>query len=242
MAGEVLASLPRGPHGLGRDVVLASQRRRMLDAMTRAVAEKGFTATTVADVVAGAGVSRKTFYEHFRDRDDCFMSAYEDGLRTLREAMVEATAHAEQRGDDAVEQLRASVRAYLAFLADRPATARTFVLEVLAAGPAALARRGAAYREYADVTRLWHRQARARHPEYREVPDEIYAAVVGAGHGMVTEQICLGRTTELRELEPVLMYVHLALLATDGEAASELQRPVPQRRRPSRRPAASARE
>ena len=60
--------LPRGPHRLEREVILASQRGRMLEAMAESVAEKGDAATTVADVVGGAGVSRKTCYEHFSDK------------------------------------------------------------------------------------------------------------------------------------------------------------------------------
>src|SRR3954465_9903368 len=72
--------LPRGPHGLERDVVLASQRGRMLGAMADAVARKTYAGTTVADGVAGAGVSRKTFYEHFRDKEECFLAGFDAGV------------------------------------------------------------------------------------------------------------------------------------------------------------------
>ena len=223
---EVLSTLPRGPHRLGREAVEASQRRRMLDAMTTAVAAKGFPATVVADVVAGAGVSRKTFYEHFRDRDACFMAAYEDGMTALQEEMARAVAQADDH-DDPVAGLRASVRSYLGFLADRPELARTFVLEVLAAGPVALARRAAAYDEFAEITRRWHRQARAQRPDYPDVPDEVYGAVVAAGHGLVAEHIRQGRTATLRELEPLVLYVHLGLLADPATAATALTAAAP---------------
>ena len=69
--------LPRGPHRLAREVVEASQRGRLLDAMARVVAEKGYGAASVADVIARAGVSRQTFYVHFRDKLDCFLAAYD---------------------------------------------------------------------------------------------------------------------------------------------------------------------
>ena len=65
--------------------------------MTAAVARKGFSATVVADVISGAGVSRKTFYEHFKDRDGCFMPAYEDGLTELQSEMARAAADVEVR-------------------------------------------------------------------------------------------------------------------------------------------------
>src|SRR3954447_26019152 len=80
--------LPRGPHGLERDVVLASQRGRLLSAMAAALAANTDGGTTVADVVAGAGVSRTTFNEHFRDKEDCFLAAFDAGCDQLLDAIV----------------------------------------------------------------------------------------------------------------------------------------------------------
>ena len=80
-ADDVITQLPRGPHRLAREEVLASQRGRMLAAIAEAVAEKGYAATTVADVVGRAGVSRKTFYEHFADKEECFLAAWDAGRR-----------------------------------------------------------------------------------------------------------------------------------------------------------------
>src|SRR5436305_4647797 len=82
--------LPRGPHRLAREVVLASQRGRLLDAMAEVVADRGYAASTVADVIARAGVSRKTFYEHFRDKEGCFLAAYDVGVDLLLEAVASA--------------------------------------------------------------------------------------------------------------------------------------------------------
>jgi len=62
-----------------REATSEWQNARMLHAMTRAVSEKGYAKVTVADIVALAGVSRRTFYEHFKDVEDCFVSAYEAG-------------------------------------------------------------------------------------------------------------------------------------------------------------------
>ena len=75
--------LPSGRHGLPRETVAASQRARMIDAMAAVVAEKGYAATTVADVVERAGVSRRTFYEQFADKEACFLAAYEVGLAVV---------------------------------------------------------------------------------------------------------------------------------------------------------------
>src|SRR5918996_5397040 len=72
-----LGRLPAGQHKLPREFVLRSQRDRMLDAMAQACAFEGYGGATVAAVIARAGVSRRTFYEHFRDREDCFLAAYD---------------------------------------------------------------------------------------------------------------------------------------------------------------------
>ena len=80
--------LPSGRHGLTREAVVASQRSRLIDAMAQVVAERGYPATTVADVVERAGVSRRTFYEQFADKEACFLAAYDVGLTAGLEEMV----------------------------------------------------------------------------------------------------------------------------------------------------------
>ncbi|MGZ4202871.1 MAG: TetR/AcrR family transcriptional regulator, partial [Thermoleophilaceae bacterium] len=154
---QTLSTLPRGPHRLAREEVLASQRGRMLAAMAEAVAEKGYAATTVADVVGRAGVSRKTFYEHFNDKEECFLAAWDAGVETLIGALTRATLETDGRWQDRV---RAGVRAYLETLAAVPAFARTFLIEVLAAGPRALERRAAVHKRFADLLRELHQAQR----------------------------------------------------------------------------------
>src|ERR1700750_933600 len=89
---DIPRRLPRGLHGLDREVVEASQRSRLVEAVGRAVADKGYGAATIDDIVRGAGVSKKTFYEHFRDKEDCFLAAYESGVEALLEAIAAAQA------------------------------------------------------------------------------------------------------------------------------------------------------
>src|SRR5215210_8448919 len=84
--------LPRGTHGLDPSLVAASQRTRLLEAAGRAVAEKGYGAATIDDIVRGAGVSKQTFYEHFADKLDCFLAAYEAASEELLERVREAHA------------------------------------------------------------------------------------------------------------------------------------------------------
>src|SRR5215208_4754465 len=105
--------LPRGPHHLAREEVLASQRGRMLEAMAQVVADKGYGAATVADVIERAGVSRKTFYEHFKDKEACFLAAFD----TAVEIVLAAVRGADPGTGGPVERARARVRPYLQVLA-----------------------------------------------------------------------------------------------------------------------------
>ena len=195
--------LPRGPHHLGRDVVAASQRTRLLSAMAHAVAEKGYPAVSVADVVARAGVSRKTFYVHFADKLDCFLAAYDLGVEVLLRTMAEAGA--EERDPRAL--VRARVRAYLATLAAEPAFARTFLIEINAAGPRALARRAEVHAQFAA-------HARELAPD---VPEELPLAAVGATNELVSSRVAAGRVAELPELEDLVVHVQLAVIGSAAE-------------------------
>ena len=142
---DIPRRLPRGTHGLDPGLVAASQRTRLLEAVGRAVAEKGYAAATIDDIVRGAGVSKKTFYEHFRDKEDCFLAAYEAAADELFARVREA-----QRASDSwLERTRAGISAYLRWLAAEPALARVFLIEVAAAGPHALERREALRDRYA---------------------------------------------------------------------------------------------
>jgi AcrR family transcriptional regulator len=211
--------LPRGPHRLAREVVLASQRGRMLAAMAEAVAEKGYAATTVADVIARAGVSRKTFYEQFRDKEDCFLAAYDAGV----ELILETLRSSGSENHDLLEGARLRTRAYLETLASEPAFARTFMIEVAAAGPAALARREAVHDRFAALLREQVAAARRTFPELPEPPDEVYLAAVGATDLLVSRLVACGRTSELPQLEDAVLHVQLSLLA-GGAAAMAARR------------------
>ena len=206
-------------------MVLASQRGRMLGAMADAVAAKGYAATTVADVVAGAGVSRKTFYEHFRDKEECFLAAFDAGVDLLLAAIVAA----QPQDDSWIALMRARVRAYLDTLASNPAFARTFLIEVFAAGPRALERRADVLRRFARLFRDLHDEARRQFPQLPPVPEAIYVAAVGAINELVSDFAREGRAAELPELEDTLLYLQVALFAGRDTAAGlglETQRQV----------------
>jgi AcrR family transcriptional regulator len=212
--GAVPRPLPRGPHNLARDDVLASQRVRMLEAMAETVAAKGFTATTVGDVVSGAGVSRKTFYEHFRDKEECFLAAFDSGV----DALLEAIAAAKPEEPTRMSLVRARVRAYLVTLAARPAFARTFLIEVFAAGPEALERRQRVHARFEQFLRGLHAEVRKEFPDTPPVGDAVWVAAVGAVNEVVSQCVYEGRTEQLPELEDTLVEIQAALLGVPRDA------------------------
>ena len=128
-----------GRHQLTREDVTRSQRERVLVAMLRCVNEHGYAATTVADVVAHAAVSRSTFYTQFADKEACFGAAYDFAMQHALSQMSEATQA--QPSASWRERVRSDLTTYLQVLADEPALAVTLHVEVLAAGPAALEHR-----------------------------------------------------------------------------------------------------
>ncbi len=207
--------LPRGPHRLTRETVLESQRGRMLDAIAEAVAAKGYAATTVGDVVSGAGVSRKTFYEHFADKEECFLAAWDVGVQVL----FDAIAASRDPAADSIERMRAGVRAYLETLAAEPAFARSFFIEVVAAGPQAEARRGEVHGRFADLLATMNDQVRREMPQLPDAPPAVARAAVGAINELVYEYVRVGRTEQLPELEDTILHLELVLFAGHDVAA-----------------------
>ena len=212
---DIPRRLPRGTHGLDRELVAASQRTRLLEAVGRAVSEKGYGGATIDDIVRGAGVSKKTFYEHFRDKEDCFLAAYEAAADELFERVREA--HRCQA--TWLERTREGLNAYLHWLAAEPALARVFLIEVAAAGPIAAERRERLRDRYAELTRELQDEARAEIPSLPELPPEIFQAVVAAVDDLVVRRIRESGAENLLELGPILLHLQVALLAGPEVAA-----------------------
>ena len=204
--------LPRGRSRLPLSAVRASQRERLLRSVIAAVSESGYLPVTVADIVRRAKVSRAAFYDHFADKEDCFLAATAEG-RELMIAEVLSATRALPPGSRDEEILRAACRAYLAFLAGEPAFARVFFIHMPTAGPRAVDRLDAAAGLFADLNQKWHQRAREHHPEWPSVPPETYLALAGAADALVRSLVRAGRTHALPELEEMLMSLHLAVLA-----------------------------
>jgi AcrR family transcriptional regulator len=212
---DIPRRLPRGSHGLDRGVVEESQRTRLLEAVGRAVADKGYAAATIDDIVRGAGVSKKTFYEHFADKEECFLAAYEAAAAELFRRVSES----HEAGADWLERTRAGIAAYLRWLAAEPALARVFLIEVAAAGPRAAEARERLRDRYALFLRERQDEARGHIPSLPRLPDEVFQAVVAAADDLVVRRLRAGAGAALPELEPVLVYLQVSLLAGPDVAA-----------------------
>lgn len=124
-------------NGVGREQLSEIQRVRMLAAMVQEVSQRGAGNVAVAHVVARSGVSRRTFYEIFEDREDCFLAAFDEAVEQIATVILPAyntpgTWHT---------RVRSALYALLQFLAQEPDTGRLAIAESLAAGPRALQRR-----------------------------------------------------------------------------------------------------
>jgi AcrR family transcriptional regulator len=206
--------LPSGRHRLTRADVFASQRGRLLDAVAHAVAEKNFGAATVADVVRRAGVSRKTFYEHFADKESAFLATYDAGVEVLLGRLTEAAR--DVAGEGWRERVRSDLSAYMDLLASEPAFAWALHVEVLAAGPGALARRAEVFALFAERTRRLHAVARRQEPDLPKLPPEAYLFHSGGIDEMVRE--CL-RTSGAGALPGLAAPALKATLALFGATA-----------------------
>lgn len=203
--------LPPGRHGLTREQVRASQRARMLEAMAAAVADRGYVGTPVAEVLRRAGVSRETFYEQFRSKEDCFLAAFDRAVEVLRDEVAAAvTDGAGELPGDPLERVDRALRAYLDALARERAYARTFLLEVHAAGPEVLRRR-------ADVldrfTALVAELVGARGERERFACE----ALVSATSSMVTMRLARDDAQGIRDLHAPLVALSRTLLRPEEE-------------------------
>jgi AcrR family transcriptional regulator len=203
--------LPRGRHGLPRGAVIEHQRQRLISAVPPAVRAKGFLALTVEDISVRAGVSRRTFYENFRDKEDCFLTAYRQYAQDLMATVVAATA----LGTDWRQRGRFAMAALLRFFAERPDIAHMGVVEVMAAGPAALAERDRAVLALSSVI-----GERALSGAPRRLPPLLWRTIAGAVLQLIYTRVAAGESQALEQLLPMSTYMLLVALEDPAAAAT----------------------
>jgi len=204
---------PSGTRRLPSDLVKAVQRERLVVAMLMAASELGYRETNVQDVIDRAGVSRPTFYEHFSNKEDCFLAAFDTSAARLRSKVDTA---ARQGGEEWRDRLRCSLQALLDFAIAEPETARTLIVEARAASADAVLRRVQLLEHFAACLDA---EVRELHPA-ESFSSVTASGVVGGVEALLYARLCKGEFDSLGDLLPSLMY--FAVLPYEGhEAASQ---------------------
>jgi AcrR family transcriptional regulator len=192
--------LPRGRHALSPEEVLRDQRERLVDAVPRVVAECGYEAMSVADIVKAAAVSRNAFYKNFADKQECFAAAHEAGHERLFEILAgpcEVAATIDKR-------VEAALSSGLDAMAADPDVARLLFVEAPSAGEEI----ALAYHEWLRRYGVLLRSAAPDLPPQAIPAPEVEGVIVGGIASRVASEILHGRAAKLRELvAPLVEYV-----------------------------------
>jgi AcrR family transcriptional regulator len=193
---------------LALDIGVRSREQRILAAMAMCCATNSFAATTIADIVGEAQISRATFYKHFANKQECFDAAVASFAMTLEAAAMEAYSSA----DSPSVALPLAVAAFLELLRANPAFARLLLIEVPVVDSTLL-----------DVPRALLAKGIAAEWGTNGGSDQSSAAVFGSAHVLIAEYIASGRTEELPDLLPELVYVLLLPFAGQSKALAQAE-------------------
>jgi AcrR family transcriptional regulator len=180
------------------------------------VNDKGYAATTIADVVASARVSRNAFYEFFSDKEACFLEACDEMTTDLLDALYAFTE--EPRWTDA---LRKGMRVYLQWWVSQPNFAVAYLVELPAAGRRALEHRDRVHGLFAAMFDLLAARARSEESDLPQLPRLATRILTSGITDLVEQEIREGREAELMSLEDDLVYSTICVLADDGSASRE---------------------
>ena len=181
--------LPRGSGSLPADVVEASHRARLMNAMAYVVAAKGYAATSVADLTAHAGISRTTFYQVYTDKEDCFLYCFDQCSRAHLAAVLRAAAEPTVLP----QKVWALLAAHLAIADTNPWFARTFIAEAQFATARTQAASELIRLALSQWLRAWFDEVRLRHPEVAPRDDIDFALLQEAVAGFVVSSVRGGR-------------------------------------------------
>ena len=207
--------LPPGRHGLTKSFVAANQMQRMLDAVAEVVGEKGYVAMSVEDIITVAGVSRRTFYDNFKSKEEAYLASF-DGI--AQELLTQVTT-AYDSSKSFITGVIGCMRVFLELAAAQPRYAKMCIVEVLAAGPTAITRRNAMMRALAGVLHQGAQTLPQKLAQTHDPPELTSEIVIGGIYEVVYSRVLAGEATELPSLLPDLAYS--VMLPYVGDAAAE---------------------
>ena len=208
-------------HRTAREAVVASQRGRVLEALVKVVARKGYPATTVADIVARAGISRRTFYEQFWDKEECFLAALDTGIDFVRARIDQEFATLDPH--DWRAHVQVLLETCLATLAIEPEFTKVLHVDALAAGEQARARWSQTLERFVARYRSLHAIAREEEPDVPPVSDETLLLLAGSLPEVVREYLRTDRVERLPELAPQLISLAMAVVSGAVESGARLR-------------------
>jgi AcrR family transcriptional regulator len=213
---ELLANsqgrFPSGARRLPPELIRTIQRERLIIAMLHAVSELGYLETNVQDVIDRAGVSRPTFYEHFANKEDCFLTAFDTAAERLSKRV---DAAARKGGDVWRDRVRYGLESLLAFAVREPHATRAIVVEARAASAAAVRRRVELLDRFAACLDA---QARSLLPEASRPTGVTAAGIIGGVESLLYSRLCKQEHDQLESLLPSLMY--FVVLPYEGHKAA----------------------
>jgi AcrR family transcriptional regulator len=192
-----------------------TRRQLILEAMVRVVGRKGYKATSVADVIEEAGVSRTTFYKHFDDKHECFLAAYDMVVERVLDEVI-ASCDGERTW---LERMRVGLATVVEMFALDPELARTAIVEVAAAGADARRRHWNAISRFTEFLADGEELAGGR-----ELPDNIALMAAGAVSGLIFDELLTGRAERLPELQPDLLFAMLVPYIGPSAATEEMRK------------------
>jgi AcrR family transcriptional regulator len=212
-----LSRLPPGRHGLPREFVVQNQRERLAAGAIAAVAEKGFRETTVTDIAAAAGMSRRTFYGYFDSKEQCFFDTYGILEEFLLEAMAEAGRTPERTWP---KQVRARIEALLEGFAANPDLVRFSLVRPPAAGGEFADR----YRSFLERLVAGLTDGLPQGRGYREATPAARDAAAGALAAVLTAKVEAGEGESLAEIRPQVVELILTPFVGRKRAIAEANR------------------
>jgi AcrR family transcriptional regulator len=200
-AGQ-LRPLHGGRHSIPADVLAHNQRERLIAGLAATVAEQGYNAATVAQIAEAASVSKRTFYEHFSNKEECFAAAYA-ALDGYLATVVDEAVRTESEWPD---QVAAAAGALIGFLASRPSFARVYLVEVVVVGEAMIAARNATAERLIALLEPGRRY-RGVDPEMAEGIEE---GLVGGILTLLGRRVISGEAERLARFTPAAIEFALA--------------------------------
>jgi AcrR family transcriptional regulator len=207
---ERLAKMPPGRHLVPRDFVVQNQRERILLATAELVAERGYQKTTIESIAKTARVALSTFYEHFDDKEVCFLAAFDESVDAATAVFAELVDPAE----DWTDQISTGIEVFLEMVATETPRATLCIVESQAAGTAALAR----YQAMLESVAPKLREGRALNPRAARLPDGLEVSIAGGIAWLVHQRLVAGEAGKVKELLPEVLQITLTPYVGEVEA------------------------